>query len=74
MSTFEEIQFSSYQNKQIGLMHQQEDSMVCECNYDPSRLLASRKAHPNLPFTALPLQKTIISLKPVVRVVAVLIV
>ena len=41
MSTFEEIESSIYQNKQIGLMHQQEDSMVCECSFDPSEPSAS---------------------------------
>lgn len=52
MSTFEELKYSWYQNKQMGLTYQQDDSYVCECRYDPGecslsevRLRSLRPAH-----------------------------
>lgn len=35
MSTFEEIPVSIYQNKGMGLAHQQEEYMQCDCNFNP---------------------------------------
>ena len=37
MTEFIELEASTYQNKNIGMARQQEDTFVCECNFDPGR-------------------------------------
>ena len=39
MATYEELEFSWYQNKSLGRTRQQEDAMVCDCRYDPGAFL-----------------------------------
>lgn len=39
LATFNELEQCIYQNKQMGLAHQQEDSMQCDCVFDPGTSL-----------------------------------
>lgn len=39
MKTFQELDSSIYQNRNLGRPRQQEDSFQCECRYDPGKCM-----------------------------------